>query len=65
MRKWKKLSPEESADLEARTEHTLRMLQARIDYHTARLKQRHGVDYAIPRLEERIAHRRSRLKRRP
>ncbi len=39
-----------------RNRKTLRMLQERIDYHTAKLKEEHGPDYRIPTLKERIAH---------
>jgi hypothetical protein len=47
-KKRKRISSEEWAEIEARTDRTLRMLQSRIDYHTAKLREEHGPDYRIP-----------------
>jgi hypothetical protein len=38
-RKRKKRTPEERAAAEARSQETLRKLQERIDYHTAKLEE--------------------------
>jgi hypothetical protein len=61
-KKRKRISSEEWAEIEARTDRTLRMLQSRIDYHTAKLREEHGPDYRIPTLEERIAYHEARLR---
>ena len=64
-RKRKRVSPEQWADVQARTERTLRLLQERIDYHRAKLRERYGPDYRVPTLEERIAYHASKLKEEP
>jgi len=51
-----KLTREEWAEERRRAEETLRNLQERIDYHTAKLREIHGPDYQVPTLEERIAY---------
>jgi hypothetical protein len=55
-RKRKRASAEELAENEARAKRTLAMLQERIDFHDARLRQRHGAGYRPATLEERLAY---------
>ena len=52
MAKKRKWTPDERAEADRRTEETLRVLQERIDYHTAKLKEEHGPDYEPLTLEQ-------------
>ena len=54
-RKKRRLTPEERADAERRAQETLSLLQERIDYHRAKLKEERGPDYEPPTLEEHAA----------
>jgi hypothetical protein len=61
-KKRKGISAEEWAEIEARSQRTLQTLQARIDYHRAKLREEHGPDYRFPTLEERLAYHEARLR---
>ena len=61
-RKRKTIGADQWADVQARSERTLRLLQERIDFHQARLREQYGPDYRFPTLEERIAYHAARLR---
>jgi hypothetical protein len=61
-KKRKKMTPEERAEHEARYQETMKLLEERIAYHRAKLKEEHGPDYEPPTLEERIAYHEAKLK---
>ena len=51
----KSLTADEWAEIKARSDRSLAMLQERIDYHRAKVRERYGPDYE-PTLEERLAY---------
>jgi len=61
-KKRKGLGPEERAEADRRTAETLSLLQERIDFHRAKLKEEHGPDYEPPTLEEYEAQLRERIR---
>ena len=53
-KKRKHLTAEEWAEIKARSDQTLQMLQERMNYHLAKLREEYGPDYEPPTLEERV-----------